>query len=48
MLPAKRAGLITGWVSRLEREYAPILAPADITGGDLTEVARGLLALPPR
>ena len=45
---AKRAGLTTGWVSRLEHEYAPIFAPADVTGDDLTQVARGLLAQQPR
>ncbi len=43
---ASRAGLVTGWVSRLEREYSPIFAPPDVTGGDLSEVARGLLRLP--
>jgi 2-haloacid dehalogenase len=43
---ASRAGLVTGWVSRLEREYSPIFAPPDVTGADLTEVAHGLLGLP--
>jgi 2-haloacid dehalogenase len=43
---ASRAGLTTGWVSRLEREYSPIFAPPDVTGRDLTEVARRLLDLP--
>jgi len=43
---ASRAGLTTGWVSRLEREYSPIFSPPDVTGTDLTEVARGLLSLP--
>jgi 2-haloacid dehalogenase len=42
---ASRAGLVTGWVSRLERAYPPIFAPPDVTGADLTEVARGLLGL---
>ncbi len=43
---ASRAGLLTGWVSRLEREYSPIFTPPDVTGDDLAEVARGLLDLP--
>ena len=42
---ASRAGLVTGWVRRLEREYSPIFAPPDVTGADLTEVAHGLLGL---
>jgi 2-haloacid dehalogenase len=43
---AKRAGLTTGWASRLEGRYGGLFAPADITGTDLAEVAGGLLALP--
>lgn len=43
---AHRAGLTTGWASRLEGHYSEIFAPADVVGGDLVEVARGLLALP--
>lgn len=43
---AKRAGLTTGWASRLEGRYGSLFAPADITGTDLAEVAAGLLALP--
>jgi 2-haloacid dehalogenase len=42
----KRAGLVTGWASRLEGHYGSLFAPADVTGADLTEVAGGLLALP--
>jgi 2-haloacid dehalogenase len=45
---AKRAGLTTGWASRLEGRYGSLFAPADITGADLPEVAGGLLALPAR
>ena len=45
---AKRAGLTTGWASRLEVRYGSLFAPADVTGADLTEVADGLLALPAR
>ncbi|MGQ0632893.1 MAG: haloacid dehalogenase type II [Sporichthyaceae bacterium] len=40
---AKRAGLMTGWVSRLEGRYGQIFAPADVTGADLVEVAAALL-----
>jgi 2-haloacid dehalogenase len=43
---ASRAGLVSGWVSRLEREYSPIFARPDVTGLDLTQVARRLLELP--
>lgn len=43
---AKRAGLTTGWASRLEGRYGSLFAPADVTGADLTDVASGLLALP--
>jgi 2-haloacid dehalogenase len=43
---ASRAGPVTGWVSRVEREYSPIFARPDVTGADLTEVAQRLLDLP--
>lgn len=43
---AKRAGLTTGWASRMEGHYADIFAPADVVGTDLVEVAQGLTALP--
>jgi 2-haloacid dehalogenase len=43
---ASRAGLITGWVSRLEHEYSSIFATPDITGRDLIEVATGCSAYP--
>jgi 2-haloacid dehalogenase len=43
---AKRAGLTTGWASRLEGRYGSLFAPADVIGADLAEVAHGLLALP--
>ncbi|GLZ08474.1 haloacid dehalogenase [Actinomadura sp. NBRC 104412] len=42
---AKRAGLVTGWVSRLERDYSAIFAPPDARGDDLVEVVDALLAL---
>lgn len=43
---AKRAGLVSGWVSHLEGRYPPIFAPPDVSGDTLTEVAEGLLGLP--
>ncbi|CAN5130925.1 haloacid dehalogenase type II [soil metagenome] len=43
---ARRAGLVTGWVSRLEGTVADIYTPADVVGDTLVEVADGLLALP--
>jgi 2-haloacid dehalogenase len=42
---AKRAGLITGWVSRESAGYGAHFAPPDVEGKDLTEVAAKLLAL---
>jgi hypothetical protein len=42
---AGRAGLVTGWVSRLERRYADIFATPDVQGDDLVEVVNGRLAL---
>ncbi len=42
---ARRAGLATGWASRLERRYHPAMQPADVMGADLVEVVEGLLAL---
>ncbi|MBC3193977.1 haloacid dehalogenase type II [Pseudonocardia sp. C8] len=42
---AKRAGLTTGWASRLEGHYADVFLPADVVGQDLVEVARRLTAL---
>lgn len=43
---AHEAGLVTGWISRLEDEYPQVFAPPDVTGADLGEVADRLLALP--
>ena len=43
---AKRAGLTTGWESRLEHRYGTLFAQPDVTGTDLAEVADGLLSLP--
>lgn len=44
---AKRAGLVTGWVSRLEGRYSELFAPPDVRGDDLVAVVEGLLALRP-
>jgi 2-haloacid dehalogenase len=44
---AKRAGLITGWVSRKSGGFGAQFEPPDVTGEDLTEVAANLLALDP-
>jgi 2-haloacid dehalogenase len=44
---AKRAGLVTGWVSRKSGGFGAPFAPPDVTGEDLTEVAARLLALEP-
>lgn len=43
---ARLAGLMTGWVSRLERSVPDIYTGADVVGGSLVEVVDGLLALP--
>ena len=43
---AGRAGLVTGWASRLEGELPAVFDPPDVTGTDLVEVVEGLLALP--
>lgn len=42
---ARRAGLRTGWVSRLERRPSPVFDRADVVGDDLPEVVRGVLGL---
>jgi 2-haloacid dehalogenase len=43
---ARRAGLTTAWISRLEGHYPAIFAAPDVLGADLVEVADRLLALP--
>ncbi|MDA8208853.1 MAG: haloacid dehalogenase type II [Actinomycetota bacterium] len=43
---AKAAGLVTGWAARLEGGFAERFGRPDVSGADLVEVARGLLALP--
>jgi 2-haloacid dehalogenase len=43
---ARRAGLRTGWVSRLEVVRPSIFLEADVSGPDLTAVVDGLLTLP--
>jgi 2-haloacid dehalogenase len=42
---AKRAGLVTGWVSRKAGGFGASFASPDVTGEDLVEVAERLLAL---
>jgi 2-haloacid dehalogenase len=43
---ARRAGLRTGWVSRLEGAPSPVFEPADVSGDDLLAVVEALLARP--
>jgi 2-haloacid dehalogenase len=43
---ASRAGLMTGWVSRLEKHFLPMMNPPDATGDTLVEVIQRLLAFP--
>lgn len=43
---AHRAGLTTGWCSRLEAGYPAIFHPPDVSGPDLVAVVEQLLALP--
>jgi 2-haloacid dehalogenase len=42
---AKRAGALAGWCARLEYEPGDVFLPADVTGGDLVEVADKLMSL---
>jgi 2-haloacid dehalogenase len=43
---AHQAGLVTGWVSRLEGRFPDIFDPPDVTGDDLLAVVERLLVLP--
>ncbi|SRR6266404_5846006 len=43
---ANQAGLLTGWVSRLEKRFHPAMNPPDVTGSTLDEVIERLLLLP--
>ncbi len=43
---AHRAGLTTGWVSRLEDRFPDVFEPPDVTGPDLVTVVDRLLELP--
>lgn len=43
---AHRAGLVTGWASRLEDTFPAVFDPPDVTGIDLAEVADRLIGLP--
>jgi 2-haloacid dehalogenase len=40
---ARRAGLVTGWSSRLEKRWHRAMQPPDVSGADLVQVAEGLL-----
>ena len=42
---AKRAGLITGFVTRKSGGFGALFEPPDVVGEDLTEVAARLLAM---
>lgn len=43
---ASQAGLMTGWVSRLEKGFLPVMNPPDATGNTLVEVIQRLLVFP--
>jgi 2-haloacid dehalogenase len=43
---AQAAGLVTGWVSRLEARFPSVFTAPDVTAGGLVEVVDGLLTLP--
>ena len=43
---AQRAGLVTGWASRLEGTFPAVFDPPDVAGADLVEVADRLLGMP--
>lgn len=43
---ARRAGLLSGWVSRLEGRWNDLFDPPTVTGPDLVTVVRKLVALP--
>lgn len=43
---AALAGCLSGWCARLEGRHSDLFSPPHVTGGDLTEVAGRLLALP--
>lgn len=45
---ASQAGLMTGWVNRLENRYFPSMNPPDATGDTLLEVCQRLMAVPSR
>lgn len=43
---ASEAGLVTGFVSRLEEQFLPLMATPDVSGGTLLETAQKVLSLP--
>jgi 2-haloacid dehalogenase len=44
---ASRAGLRTGFLTRIDARPSPVFRPADVTGATLSEVVAGLLDLEP-
>ncbi len=42
---ARRAGLLTGWASRLEGRFPQVFDRPDVSGRDLVEVVEGLMGL---
>lgn len=42
---ARRAGLLTGWASRLEGQFPQVFDRPDVSGRDLVEVVEGLMGL---
>lgn len=43
---AHRAGMVTAWVSRLEKQFHPAMGRPDVSGATLVEACRALLSLP--
>lgn len=41
---AHEAGLITGWISVLEKQYQPAFNPPDVSGASLDEVVTALVS----
>jgi 2-haloacid dehalogenase len=46
VLGARRAGLLTGWVTRQEGLFHPAMGTPTVEGATLTEVVTRLVALP--
>ncbi len=41
---AHEAGLLTGWISLLEKQYQPAFDPPDVSGASLDEVVAALVS----